>query len=253
MYNEIGSSTNNATLISNLSTFVHSLDPTRYTSADTDDGSIKPRHEQHRHGHRFVGRTFVRRLVCRRPDQRRFISGYIAQQQADAAHRRYRVRRRCKRLSVHQQYSASAAGHDQPLPSRKFAKQIGGNRLCSVCVAELSVEHRAVEHDRFFHHHTPRRRHAGPKRQGPDHPRSPNVQRQLLLLPGQLERSVAQLGQHAGAVYFRSYLDRPHHALRQYDRVFKSRRTHAVGKRRANWHAWCRWCSMDLRFPIRTR
>ena len=42
MYNEIGSSTNNATLIKNLSTFVHSLDPTRYTSADTDDGSTNP-------------------------------------------------------------------------------------------------------------------------------------------------------------------------------------------------------------------
>jgi beta-galactosidase len=42
MYNEIGSSTNNATLVKNLSTFVHSLDPTRSTSADTDDGSTNP-------------------------------------------------------------------------------------------------------------------------------------------------------------------------------------------------------------------
>ena len=39
MYNEISSSSANATLISNLSNFVHSLDPTRYTSADSDDGS----------------------------------------------------------------------------------------------------------------------------------------------------------------------------------------------------------------------
>jgi beta-galactosidase len=42
MYNEIGSSVNNATLISNLSTFVHGLDPSRYTSADTDDGNNNP-------------------------------------------------------------------------------------------------------------------------------------------------------------------------------------------------------------------
>jgi beta-galactosidase len=42
MYNEIGSSSTNATLIKNLSTFVHSLDPTRSTSADTDDGSTNP-------------------------------------------------------------------------------------------------------------------------------------------------------------------------------------------------------------------
>jgi beta-galactosidase len=39
MYNEIGNSSANATLISNLSTFVHSLDSTRYTTADSNDGS----------------------------------------------------------------------------------------------------------------------------------------------------------------------------------------------------------------------
>jgi beta-galactosidase len=42
MYNEIGNSSANATLINNLNTFVHSLDPTRYTSADTDDGNNNP-------------------------------------------------------------------------------------------------------------------------------------------------------------------------------------------------------------------
>ena len=42
MYNEIGGSSANATLISNLSSFVHSLDPGRYTVAETDDGSSNP-------------------------------------------------------------------------------------------------------------------------------------------------------------------------------------------------------------------
>lgn len=39
MYNEIGNSSANASLISSLSSFVHTLDSTRYTMADSNDGS----------------------------------------------------------------------------------------------------------------------------------------------------------------------------------------------------------------------
>jgi beta-galactosidase len=39
MFNEIGNSSAKGTLISNLSSFVHSLDPTRYTTVDSNDGS----------------------------------------------------------------------------------------------------------------------------------------------------------------------------------------------------------------------
>ena len=39
MYNELGNSTYNTNLITTVNNFVHSLDPTRYTTADSDDGS----------------------------------------------------------------------------------------------------------------------------------------------------------------------------------------------------------------------
>ena len=140
--------------------------------------------------------------------------------------------------------SASAAGYNQPFPSREFAKPTGGVGLCSVCVAQLFVEHCALEHDRFFDHARHEGDTLGQNDKGLITRDRSNHKRQLLFLPGQLERAVAKLGQYAGPVYFRSHLDRPHDCVDPHDCLFKHRRADAlitVYRR----EPWCRWSSTD--------
>ena len=109
MYNEISGSSANATLISNLSSFVHSLDTSRYTVAETDDGSSNPGSNSIDTVTDLLAEHLYGGWYVMGPHEQRFVSRYFAQQQTNAPHCRHRVRCWCHDVSIHQQHSASTA------------------------------------------------------------------------------------------------------------------------------------------------